>query len=63
MSKSCTVWGKGPAAGGNVSHSHRGTNRVVRPNIQKVHVVLDGGAVKQVNVCTKCMKAGKVTRA
>jgi len=36
MSKICTVCGKSPAAGRNVSHSHRVTNRVFRPNIQKV---------------------------
>jgi large subunit ribosomal protein L28 len=62
MSKVCSVCGKAPAAGRNVSHSHRVTNRVVRPNIQRVHAVIDG-SVKQVNVCTKCMKAGKITRA
>jgi large subunit ribosomal protein L28 len=61
MSKICVVCGKAPAAGRNVSHSHRVTNRIIRPNIQKVGVVVDG-AVKQVNVCTKCLKAGKVTR-
>jgi large subunit ribosomal protein L28 len=37
------------------------TNRVFRPNIQKVTANIDG-RVKKVNVCTKCMKAGKVTR-
>jgi len=31
------------------------------PNIQKVYVVVDGTS-KQMNVCTKCLKAGKVTR-
>jgi large subunit ribosomal protein L28 len=31
------------------------------PNVQKVSVVVDG-TVKKMNVCTKCMKAGKVTR-
>lgn len=62
MSKVCTVCGKHPSAGRNVSHSHRVTNRVIRPNIQKVHAVIDG-TVKKVNVCTKCLKAGKVTRA
>jgi large subunit ribosomal protein L28 len=62
MSKICTVCGKHPSAGRNVSHSHRVTNRIIRPNIQKVTAVVDG-AVKQINVCTKCMKAGKVTRA
>jgi large subunit ribosomal protein L28 len=62
MSKVCTVCGKHPSAGRNVSHSHRVTNRIIRPNIQKVTAVVDG-SVKQVNVCTKCMKAGKITRA
>lgn len=62
MSKVCSVCGKAPVAGRNVSHSHRVTNRQFKPNIQKVHVVVDGRKQK-VNVCTKCMKAGKVTRA
>ena len=62
MSKVCTVCGKSPSAGKNVSHSHRVTNRMFRPNIQKVTAVVDGKKQK-VNVCTKCMKAGKVTRA
>jgi large subunit ribosomal protein L28 len=62
MSQVCTVCGKHPVAGRNVSHSHRVTNRVFKPNIQKVTAVINGH-VKQVKVCTKCMKAGKVTRA
>lgn len=62
MAKVCTICGKHPAAGRNVSHSHRVTNRMFKPNIQKVTAVVDG-SVKRVNVCTKCMKAGKVTRA
>ncbi len=62
MSKVCSVCGKSPAAGRNVSHSHRVTNRMFRPNIQKVTTVV-GGSKKKINVCTKCMKAGKVKRA
>jgi large subunit ribosomal protein L28 len=62
MSQVCSVCGKHPSAGRNVSHSHRVTNRTIRPNIQSVHAVVDG-VVKKVNVYTKCMKAGKVTRA
>lgn len=62
MSQVCSVCGKAPAAGRNVSHSHRVTNRIIRPNIQRVHALVDG-TVKQINVCTKCMKAGKITRA
>jgi len=61
MSKVCSVCGKAPAAGRNVSHSHRVTNRIIRPNIQRVHALVNG-TVKQINVCTKCMKAGKITR-
>jgi large subunit ribosomal protein L28 len=56
MSKICVVCGKCPSAG------HRVTNRIIRPNIQKVGALVDG-QVKQINVCTKCLKAGKVTRA
>jgi len=63
MSKVCSVCGKAPAAGRNVSHSHRVTNRVFRPNIQRVTVRNENGSTAQVNVCTKCLKAGKVTRA
>jgi large subunit ribosomal protein L28 len=61
MSQVCSVCGKHPSAGRNVSHSHRVTNRVVRPNIQRVRAVVDG-TVKQINVCTQCMKSGKITR-
>lgn len=62
MSQVCSVCGKHPSAGRNVSHSHRVTNRTVNPNIQKVTANVNG-KVKRVNVCTKCLKAGKVTRA
>lgn len=62
MSQVCSVCGKAPAAGRNVSHSHRVTNRIIRPNIQKVHAMVNG-TVKQIRVCTKCMKAGKIVRA
>lgn len=61
MSQVCSVCGKHPSAGRNVSHSHRVTNRMFHPNIQKVYVVVDGTR-KKANVCTKCMKAGKVVR-
>ena len=61
MSKVCAVCGKHPSAGRNVSHSHRVTNRTVYPNVQTVRVVVDGTS-KRTKVCTKCLKAGKVTR-
>ena len=62
MSKVCSVCGKHPVAGRNVSHSHRVTNRMFRPNIQRVTVVEPNGYKHKANVCTKCLKAGKVKR-
>ena len=62
MSKVCEICGKHPVAGRNVSHSHRVTNRVYRPNIQKI-TINDNGHVRKANVCTQCMKSGKVVRA
>ena len=63
MSQVCEVCGKAPVAGRSISHSHRVTNRWFRPNIQKVTIKDKNGRVRKANVCTKCMKAGKVERA
>ncbi|MCQ2752467.1 MAG: 50S ribosomal protein L28 [Coriobacteriales bacterium] len=63
MSNVCSICGKGPKAGRNVSHSHRVTNRVFTPNIQKVTIKDKNGHVHQARVCAKCLKAGKVVRA
>jgi large subunit ribosomal protein L28 len=57
----CDVCGKGPGFGNNVSHSHRRTPRRWNPNIQRVRVMV-GRTPRRLNVCTSCIKAGKVTR-
>jgi large subunit ribosomal protein L28 len=57
----CDVCGKGPGFGNNVSFSHRRTPRRFNPNIQTVHAMLRGTR-KRMNVCTSCIKAGKITR-
>ena len=57
-----SVCGKGVSFGHNVSHSNRKTNRVWKPNIRKVKAVVDG-TNKTVNVCSRCLRSGKVTRA
>ena len=48
--------------GHNVSHANNRTKRVFKPNLQKVRVLKDGKVVR-LRVCTKCLKAGKVTKA
>ncbi|MSW02219.1 MAG: 50S ribosomal protein L28, partial [Actinobacteria bacterium] len=47
--------------GNNVSHSQVKTRRRWNPNIQRVKTIV-AGASKRQNVCTSCLKAGKVTR-
>ncbi len=58
----CEICGKGKQAGNNVSHSNRHTKRAWKPNIQQVRAVVEG-SVKRVNVCTRCLRSGKVNRA
>ena len=62
MSKVCEICGKHPVAGRSISHSHRVTNRTFRPNIQRVYVVVNGTR-RKMNVCTTCLKSGKVARS
>lgn len=58
----CSVCDKGVHFGIQVSHSHRRNNKQWKPNIRTVRAIVDGN-VKKVNVCAKCLRAGKVERA
>ena len=62
MGKYCEVCKKGVMSGNLVSHSNRKTKRSWAPNIQSVHVVIDGKTQK-LNVCTRCLRSGKVVRS
>ncbi|HYX79573.1 MAG TPA: 50S ribosomal protein L28 [Actinomycetota bacterium] len=62
MAAVCDICGKKPFFGMRVSHSHRRTPRRWNPNVQRVHAVVNG-VPKRLNVCTSCLKAGKVQRA
>ena len=62
MSKKCEICGKGQVSGNNVSHSRRRTKRVWGANIQSVKVS-ENGTVSHINVCTRCLRSGKVNRA
>lgn len=61
MSRKCEVCEKGPHTGNSVSHSHKKTRRVWRPNIQRLLVEIKGTR-KRIYVCTRCLRSGKVTR-
>ena len=58
----CEVCGKGVHFGNNVSHSHRRSNHIWKPNVHRVAVNVNG-ATKRMNVCTSCLRSKKVERA
>ena len=62
MAKVCYSCGKKPDFGNARSHSLRATRRRRDPNLQKVRIS-EGGAPLRVYVCTRCLKAGKITKA
>ncbi|MCD6254807.1 MAG: 50S ribosomal protein L28 [Deltaproteobacteria bacterium] len=61
MSWRCEICGKGPSVGNYVSHAGNRTKRRWLPNLQKVRVKI-GGQTKRIYVCTKCLKAGRITK-
>jgi large subunit ribosomal protein L28 len=48
--------------GHNVSHAHNVTKRVFNPNLQRVRALVKG-TVKTIDVCTRCLRGGKVEKA
>jgi large subunit ribosomal protein L28 len=62
MANLCDVCGKGEKAGNNVSHSHLKTKRTWKPNIQRVKALVKG-EIHRVNICTRCLRSGKIQRA
>jgi large subunit ribosomal protein L28 len=61
MAKQCELCGKTPAVGNNVSHANNKTKRVWNPNLQRVRH-MDGGRVRHVTVCTRCIRSGLVVK-
>ena len=75
MARVCAICGKGTRSGrsyarhgrpkylGGVGLKMRGVSkRTFRPNLQRVHVLVNG-ARKKALVCAKCIRNGKVTKA
>lgn len=61
MATQCDICGKEKHIGNAVSHSNIKTKRSWLPNIQRVKALVDG-TPKRINVCTRCLRSGKVTR-
>lgn len=61
MSRICEVCGKGPTVGNNVSKSNIKLKRRWLPNLLKIRANI-GDSVQNVKICTKCLKANKITK-
>lgn len=57
----CSICGKGPSFGQNVSHANNKTRKISRPNIKTVRAER-AGAVRRIRVCTQCLKSGRVAK-
>lgn len=62
MARVCSVCGKKPMIGHNVSHANRKTKRVWMPNLQKIRIMEDKGGRKR-SVCARCIRSGRVRKA
>ena len=62
MANTCDICSKGRLVGNKVSHSNIKTKRVQRPNLQRVHALVDGSP-RRIRVCTRCLKSNKVAKA
>jgi len=57
----CTLCGKKPSSGHNVSHANNKTRRRFEPNLKQVRARV-GAAVRRIKVCTRCIRSGRVTK-
>ncbi len=62
MAYACEICGKRRNVANNVSHSNIKTKKTQQPNLHKVRAIVDG-KVKQIRVCTRCLRSGKVVKA
>ena len=62
VARVCDICTKGVQRGNKISHAHNVSRRVWNPNLQNVRALVNGRA-QQMKVCTRCLKAGKVTKA
>jgi large subunit ribosomal protein L28 len=61
MANTCDICGKGRLVGNKVSHSNIKTKRVQRPNLQRVHAIVEGRH-QRIRACTRCLRSGRVVK-
>jgi large subunit ribosomal protein L28 len=53
MARKCSISGKGPMSGNNVSHAQNKTKRRFLPNLRTVRIVQEDGTKKKIKVSAK----------
>lgn len=61
MPAQCAICEKHRRVANNVSHANNKTKSIQRPNLQRVHVTMDGTR-KRIRVCTRCLRSGAVSK-
>jgi large subunit ribosomal protein L28 len=61
MSYACDLCGKTHQRGNTVSHATNRRKRLFKPNLQRVHALVNGSPT-YLRVCTKCIRAGRVVK-
>ena len=64
MSRVCEICGKKSLKGHKVSHANNKNPKIWQPNLHKIRCVDKvTGEVKQIKVCTRCIRSGFVKKA
>ena len=53
----CEICNKSVSFGIKVSHSHRRSNRMWKPNIKRIRTTVNG-VRKRIHICTRCLRSG-----
>jgi large subunit ribosomal protein L28 len=59
MARKCSVSGKGPLVGNNVSHANNKTKRRQLPNLRSVKITLEDGTTKRIKVAASTLRTMK----
>ena len=62
MAGTCQICGKGTLKGNKVSHANNKSKKTSKPNVQPVRAVGAHGSHVRMNVCTRCIRSGKVKK-
>ncbi len=59
MANRCSISGKGPLTGNNVSHANNKTKRRQLPNLRTLRITLEDGTTKKIKVAASTLRTMK----